>query len=655
MRLMTVKVYRAFPELDRYSDEQCRRFIAAARRGVRSWWHGALYAIVLCLGLFIAAFIAALAFNQAGDYQDRQKTDIWWANVLAFLVAAPGLAIVPMGVLLMRDILLRRRVRWVLTTQSACPRCRYGLIGLALSPDNTITCPECGHVAAVDPSLGELTVDDQGRQQYVPAVIQQHTRFWSKQRVKRYGKRAAIALGCLLLIAGAYEGFLRIQAGVARANRPGREAFAALAATGQPPAATHRADNAWTAFGRAQLLRDETDERIWRSSPAQIDGRDVYPDSSYLYFTPQKPIEPYDQAATDLGRRMLDEYRAAGVFEHLSTMASLPRTDRPLFISDDQPLLMAHMDYFGKARQFTRDNFARMALAISAGDQAEFLSAFEVNLALARLCGTQPTALGVHLQTAIETGTYSQLRRFLRTHPSEPTLTALTAAINRQRCDLPVTFALEGERIFALDAVSVFFADPSNPRFGRFSAEQTDWFQFGFSGFEGQVGTFWSNRAAINTMYDNAVAAAALKPPARPSGTALNPVTGLALPDTLTTQLSRLIESHDMALWDREGHLLMIEIERYYAANGRYPAKLDELAPAFLPALPKDPVSGLAWGYVTVDPAVDVKDRHFILYGFGADGVDNSGARMSSGGAFTGKFAPLFEPSPGSDVVVNED
>jgi hypothetical protein len=653
---MTLKVYRAFPELDRYSDEQCRRFIRAARRGVRSWWHLFLYIVVFHVGLGIAGGIAVAAFGYSEDYQTARRADIWWVSALAFLVAVPAVAIVPMGVLLMRDVLLRRRVRWVLKTQSACPSCRYGLIGLAVSPDNTITCPECGHAAAVDPSLGELTLDDQGRQQYIPAVIQPQRIFWTRQRLKRYGKRAAIALGCLLLIAGVYEGFLRIQAGAARAARPGREALAALAATVQPPSSNPAADNAWTVFNRAQLLRDEVDERVWRSNPTQIDGRDVYPDSTYLYFTPQVTVEPFDQAATDLGRRMLDEYRTAGVFELLDGVAALPRTERAIIVADDDPLMMAHLEYLGKVRQFTRDNYARMALAAQAGDHREFLSAFESNLALARLCATQPTGIGLLMRTAIETGTYTQLRRLLKAHPPEGTLMAIRSAMDRQRCDLPVTFAIEGERIFALDGVSVFFSDLSNVRFGRFSAAESDWFDSAFSSFSGRVGTFWGNRAVMNRIYDNAVAAAAMRPPGRPTGVALNPSTGLALPDLLTTQLGHLINSHDINLWSREGHLLLVALERYYAANQRYPAELGELVPAFLPALPRDPVSGLAWGYVVVDPAVDVRDRHFLLYGFGADGADDSGARSSAAGSiFTGSFGPLFEPSPGSDVVVNED
>jgi len=39
MRLPAFKVYRAFPELDRFSDEQCEGFVAAANRSGsgRAW------------------------------------------------------------------------------------------------------------------------------------------------------------------------------------------------------------------------------------------------------------------------------------------------------------------------------------------------------------------------------------------------------------------------------------------------------------------------------------------------------------------------------------------------------------------------------------------------------------------------------------------
>jgi hypothetical protein len=63
---------------------------------------------------------------------------------------------------------------------------------------------------------------------------------------------------------------------------------------------------------------------------------------------------------------------------------------------------------------------------------------------------------------------------------------------------------------------------------------------------------------------------------------------------------------------------------RLYAADhgGRYPGKLDELVPAYLPAVPLDPLAtgGAPLKYSTADPAAP------SLYSVGEDGVDNGGS-----------------------------
>ena len=73
MRLLVRRIYRAFPELDRYSDEQCRRFVRSANRGWRRTLHASLIALVVMGGVGLGAWLGDQAFSAANDYQvDRE-------------------------------------------------------------------------------------------------------------------------------------------------------------------------------------------------------------------------------------------------------------------------------------------------------------------------------------------------------------------------------------------------------------------------------------------------------------------------------------------------------------------------------------------------------------------------------------------------------
>jgi len=62
---------------------------------------------------------------------------------------------------------------------------------------------------------------------------------------------------------------------------------------------------------------------------------------------------------------------------------------------------------------------------------------------------------------------------------------------------------------------------------------------------------------------------------------------------------------------------------RYRKANGRVPAQLTELTPAFLPAIPNDPLTGSANLPYRYSPSETVNG--FVLYGVGPDMVDHGG------------------------------
>lgn len=145
MRLPTGKVYRAFPELDRFTDEQCESFIAQARR------HHTLSQLLVMLVALAGSCVVAgtvlaglywiadlITRTQVWPWIQRQQIDLLYRPV-AILVVTAAWAVTIFAV---RDVWLRWAVRKELV-RSTCPKCEYLLIGLSVS-DGSITCPECG-------------------------------------------------------------------------------------------------------------------------------------------------------------------------------------------------------------------------------------------------------------------------------------------------------------------------------------------------------------------------------------------------------------------------------------------------------------------------------------------------------------------------------
>ena len=75
-------------------------------------------------------------------------------------------------------------------------------------------------------------------------------------------------------------------------------------------------------------------------------------------------------------------------------------------------------------------------------------------------------------------------------------------------------------------------------------------------------------------------------------------------------------------------------VERYRMAHGRLPATLEDLAPAFLPSIPTDPLTGKPLCYKPSE------SRSYLIYGTGWDQTDNSGSSVS---ALTGLSTKTME------------
>ena len=65
-------------------------------------------------------------------------------------------------------------------------------------------------------------------------------------------------------------------------------------------------------------------------------------------------------------------------------------------------------------------------------------------------------------------------------------------------------------------------------------------------------------------------------------------------------------------------------VERYRMAHGRLPATLEDLAPAFLPSIPTDPLTGKPLCYKPSESS------SYLIYGTGWDQTDNAGSSVTA-------------------------
>ena len=154
----STKLWRAFPELDPFSDEQCRPVITFVSRSSldQLCCIGLVLLGTLVSGFLLVGFLPVVqhAFNMPQPHRSYELP-------LALLFTI-GMGTLPfVGVLRVRDMLLRHHLRKLLTNGSTCASCSYSLLGLPLDEHHRTTCPECGTVQDVHKAFASLAPDTQ--------------------------------------------------------------------------------------------------------------------------------------------------------------------------------------------------------------------------------------------------------------------------------------------------------------------------------------------------------------------------------------------------------------------------------------------------------------------------------------------------------------
>lgn len=674
-RLPVKHLYRAFPELDTYSDGQCLRFIRASR-GTPSIRFLRALAITLNTLIATAAALAGVIYinvaliNNSRPLAPGSPFLTWYGVLLHIAIILIACATPPIGAFLARDFLLIRRVRRILRTRGTCISCRYTLVGLAVAPDLKVTCPECGHITVVDPSLGELTTDEAGRPRFKPDDTRhKKSSYWTEARRKRFKRAApllaASIIGLPLLIAGSNEAFIRWQASVARKERPPHDALIALIEANRLPGEDQGQPDAWAIIDRAAEQMRALDRQIWEGSGTKWNPGNTrhYPDYGAVMSPSSsleaKPDEDEYQRADRLARvafeeqcrllalEMLELHRKDGLYDTLREAADTRFYTRDLW-ADEYTTFEENTNYrdFASRSNLAKVCAARMKLAHEALDIAEFLDATRSGLALAALHLRQPVLID-HIRGLTFEGLICYRLNDALVHGVPPEwLPEIDALLADHETHASHTLWIESERITALDGVAYIFSYPSFVRLGRWSPALAEFRESG-----GRLGTYAENRKEILAWHENHVAMRALT--VQQKVTAARPKSDLMLLNGLLLPADRSVTIEDRATLTRRSLRTMIAIERYRSLHGVPPDSLAALVPDFLPELPIDPWIGKPLGYKRIDPTTDPLNRPYLLYGVGGDFTDNDGYMNP---AITTEVQILLPGRPevvGSDFIFN--
>lgn len=644
VRLVTRQLWRAFPELDRFDDATCRRFVKAAGAG----WRGALIplaSVLVGVGIVIAGLWFGLS-TWRGSHVLRAMGQVAFFG---------GALVGPVAGYVLRDVLMRRQVRRVLRVRGVCRACGYSLVGLSVPDSLMVVCPECGVQSAVHASIGVLGEKAQGERRIDAETDlvwnERHRRRWlsdaARRRVRKTVRWSAIGLVCgVVLGMASYEIFLRWQAGRARAGKVASARFIALNESMQPMGLTLGEASSWDVLRRAPSQLEDLDKQLVmrliedgnrRPGPLQLDFfsllRAPYRDSAGLI----------DQTTLEYMRESqlaYDAYAQGGMDEVLRELATT-RGSRHDFRSVMQwPQVEPDWELISPARVLVMYAHVRMDDAVLLEDRAGWLAAFEGALAVSR---TQYA--GGSVGSSIwggynELATLRELSVVLSRHPDPQTLDMIEAAMARQRpASDEFSYAIACELLRGEHLAATVFEDVGKCRWGRFSAYTRR--AIGKRYFEVSMGTYAGTRRVLRESLD-AVEAKLGQSAAHRTLWAAGGLTDTGYEPARATVVGSILQPADQFVAmlmvasevraAREAARVQVALERYWHDHGKaYPACLEELVPAYLEKVPVDDWDprGGAMRYRLVDARRDAQGRGYLLYSVGRDGIDHGGVPTS--------------------------
>lgn len=599
MRLMASHNYRAYPELDRFSDEQCGHFVRTANRSWRA--RGIRWTVlgVMALGAVIASVVLT---SSVMKFLEIRRVPGGSAGVLLLSAGAAIESLVAgmLGVLITRDWLLGRRVRRVLRLSGTCYSCGYSLLGMRVGEDLVLHCPECGAAVEVDPAMNELAEVDGGAREYRPQVPREQ-RVVRERRLRR--RRLAIRWTAIVVVGsaavlgsgyGVWWWSLVRQARVAGAARNGHARVLELSRSLQP--AGFQSDAETEAF--AAVLKEVGDvvkevSEEWAREPDHVGCR---ADFSILWYagTP----EQYDLSVRRPGayistmgvtKRALEELRARGTFERLRVLPTMRALALKFELPEREPLVNFLLPTLGQSRQVARLSAGRMHLALGAGDREEYLEVMKEGFALVREVDGQGTLISRLVGSAILSLLFGRIEEHASAYPDVDWVRGVNEIVGSFQRP-PYSKTLEFERIATIDTVRWFYSDASRVRMATITGQLGDSLgstrSIGVVGFE-RCATVERELEAYYRAWE-AYADAPLSSRGTPPAVGVSSAVGGALVPALTRAFGSDVQSEAQ----QRRVVLSLAMEEFRLTMGRYPTHVDEIRGLVAPGLLVDLASG---------------------------------------------------------------
>jgi len=326
-----------------------------------------------------------------------------------------------------------------------------------------------------------------------------------------------------------------------------------------------------------------------------------------------------------------------GVLEELDSLALLPRFVRPID-PGIRPLdiLMPDLE---RSRALARLLAWRAEHHWRRGESSDALAMIDRILTLARVTSLQPMLLPRLVGAAILAMTQDQIRQALLLDeiPADLLLPLAHRLFETERALPYLASAIESERIFGHWIIQSVFTDDGHGNGSLDFAKLRKLTDAGGGGSPLADGVmniltvFYADRVETLAQYDDAmqnlIDASRLPAQHRPpnwrwgSHTAhldwRFPLVKVAMP-----ALDHAIDNDDIIRLDLRATTIMLCIHAHRHQHGEWPPSLNELAPALLPALPLDPLTGVDFVY-RLRPGAMALGPGYVLASPGPDGVVN--------------------------------
>ena len=643
MRIIANPIYRAFPELDGFTDEQCRRYVDLARGGQRSGVMFEVARVMLSLG---CVYVSSPVVLRNWSWSEAD----WLITLSVAMMATVFL----LSMLFWRDVLLRLLVRRVLRGTARCPSCDYSAMGLVVSANDAVTCPECGKSIDITAYRDHCVAGADGALRFMPprGLVFEENGLWAPQRrkavfrsVRRIGLATLLAVPIVVLpvVSLALAQVWSAWGDLVSLPTP-KQLDAALLPPGTPPSADSIAAPL-SEFARWEpsVLGPEFQRAIKGITPGTRWGNAGAPESIVK--------ESVVQALESMGL-----HRDAGSLAWAADRIAEG-------VGASMLLPPRHSSYLGEDRYVAAQRLwqlanAAMVVAVERRDAPAFVRALEWHLAARRIFArTSPFFYSFD--------NYDELRPLvqvtaeaLHADGGEQLASALDAAIRRQSVR-PSMEAMKAARVdWELGGLASWFANPWVGSLGpSWSVQPSPW---AMAASIHWGGFYWPQRRAIlehsGVLFEELMA--------DPSDRDQQKVSAgmAALDDAGPINWVRLhgftgaSTSVDLRGVTFERALAtVVAIERFRRAEGHLPASLDELRPRYVDELPKDPYrkGPLVYRVLPVDPAA-AWHPGYTLWSVGVNGSDDDGS-LDSDVVFV--LPPLAESSaePSADSPVAPD